>query len=171
LPELKNINYWEEDNMEKKRFLLEAKENSGFIRMLQIIFGILCLGVAIYWGVFQINSLKAESKLWITIVFLVGFGAYQVAAGFGKITKFIETGPETIVLKQNSFLPKIELKSPDLSKIEIYPLSIHFILTEKKKFILRFGMNYTEIINPVKDAVTEFAGLNNIAFEEKREEI
>ncbi|MCU0461332.1 MAG: hypothetical protein MUF36_04865 [Bacteroidales bacterium] len=157
--------------MEKKHFPLEPKENSRLVMIFQIIFGILCIAIALYWAIFQFASLKADSTMWITIVFLVGFGAYQVAAGFGKIKKFIEIGSERIILKQNSFLPKADLKPSDLEKIDIYPLSICFHMTKKKKMILRFGLNYTEIINPVKDAVAEFAGLNGISVEEKKEEI
>jgi hypothetical protein len=105
------------------------------------------------------------------MVFLVGFGSYQIAAGFGKIKKFIGIEADRIILKQNSFLPKIDIIPSDIEKIEIFPLSIVFWMTKKKKMILRFGLNYTEIINPVKDAVTEFAGLNGIVIEEKKEEI
>jgi hypothetical protein len=151
--------------MEKKHFPLEAKENSKFMRIFQVIFGILCIVIGLYWVIFHLSSLKADSTLWITIAFLLGFGAYQIAAGFGKIKKFIEFEADKIILKQNSFLPKIELKPSDLEKIEIFPLS------KKKKMILRFGLNYTEIINPVKDAVAEFANLNSVAIEEKKEEI
>jgi hypothetical protein len=156
--------------MEKKHFPLEAKENSRFTKIFQIIFGILCIGIAIFWIVFNFNSLKTDNKLWITIVFLVGFGTYQIMAGFGKITRYIETEAGKIVLKQNSFLPKIELKPTELEKIELFPLSIRFCLEKKKKFILRFGLNYTEIIEPVKDSITEFAKLNRVPLEVKKEE-
>jgi hypothetical protein len=157
--------------MEKKHFPLEAKENSRFTRIFQIIFGILCIAIALYWAIFQFKSMEADPTMWITMVFLVGFGSYQIAAGLGKIKKFIGIEADRIILKQNSFLPKIDIIPSDIEKIEIFPLSIVFWMTKKKKMILRFGLNYTEIINPVKDAVTEFAGLNGIVIEEKKEEI
>jgi len=157
--------------MDKKYFLLEARENSGFIKIFQTIFGILCICVALFWVIFQYQTLNADGTLWITIIFLVGFGAYQIAAGLGKIIKFIEIDSQKIVLKQNSFLPKIDLKPSDLEKIEIYPLSISFSLGKKKKFILRFGLRYTDIIQPVKDAVTDFANINGILLEYMKEEI
>jgi hypothetical protein len=157
--------------MEKKHFPLEAKESSKFTRLFQIIFGILCILISLYWVFFQFSSLNADSTLWITIFFLVGFGAYQIAAGLGKIRKFIEIETDRIVLKQNSFLPKIYLKPSDLEKIDIYPLSIWFCMGKKKKMILRFGLNYIEIIEPVKEAVKEFAGLNGISVQMMKEEI
>lgn len=157
--------------MEKKLFLLETQDPSRIMRIIQIIFGILCIGVAFFWLIYNFKSLKTDKTLWITIVFLTGFGFYQVMAGLGKTSKYIETSAEKIVLKQHSFLPKIDIKPVEIEKIELYPLSICFCLEKKKKFILRFGLTYTEIIEPVRKAVTEFAGLNNITYEIKREEL
>jgi hypothetical protein len=157
--------------MEKKYFFLEVRENPRAMKIIQIVFGIICVATAIFWVIHNVRSLKSDSTLWITIVFLTGFGAYQVMAGFGKTNRYIETGPEKIVLKQNSFLPKIELKAHDIDSVEIYPLSILFRFKNKKKIIFRFGLSNTEIINPVKDEVIDFAELNSIHFEEKKEEI
>jgi hypothetical protein len=157
--------------MEKQHFPLEAKENSKFTRIFQAIFGILCIAIGLYWAIFHISSLKDDPTLWITIVFLLGFGAYQIAAGFGKIKKFIDLDADRITLKQSSFLPESELKARDIEKIDIYPLSICFLMKNKKKKILRFGMNYTEIIIPVKETLVQFAEYNGIATEEKKEDI
>jgi len=157
--------------MEQQHFKLEAKEDSKFTRIFQVIFGILCIAIGLYWAIFHISSLNDDPTLWITIVFLIGFGTYQIAAGLGKIKKFIAIDADLITLKQSSFLPKSELKSQDIEKIDIFPLSICFLLKNKKKKILRFGLRYTEIIIPVKDALVQFADLNNIAIEEKKEEI
>lgn len=157
--------------MDKKYFLLETKENPKTIKLIQIVFGIICIILAFVWVFYNIKSLKSDGTLWVTIVFLIGFGGYQVFAGMGKTDRYIETGPGGIVLKQNSFLPKIELKPADLTGIEIFPLSIQFLLQENKKIIFRFGLSNTEIINPVKDEIAEFGELNGIAVVEKREEI
>jgi putative Mn2+ efflux pump MntP len=157
--------------MEKKYFLLEVKENTRAIKIIQIIFGIICVATAIFWVIHNLLSLKSDSTLWITIIFLSGFGTYQVFAGFGKTERYVETGPEKIILKQSSLFPKIELRASDIEAVEIFPLSIMFRLKNKKKIIFRFGLSNTDIINPVKDEVVDFAGLNSIHFEEKKEEI
>jgi hypothetical protein len=157
--------------MERKHFPLDPKDNPRFVRISQIIFGILCIIIGLYWAIFQTGSLKADPTLWITVVFLTGFGVYQIAAGFGKTSKFIDFEADKIVLKHSSFLPEAELKSSYIEKIDIFPLSICFLSKDKKKKILRFGLNNTGIIVPVKDAVVQFADLNNIAIEEKKEEI
>jgi hypothetical protein len=157
--------------MEKKNFFLEAKMNSHSVKIIQIIFGIICIATAIFWLIHNIISLKSDSTLWITLIFLTGFGAYQILAGLGRTERYIETGPEKIVLKQNSFLPNIELNASDLSAIEIFPLSIIFRFKNKKKLIFRFGLSNTDIINPVKDEIVGFATLNSIPVEEKKEDI
>jgi hypothetical protein len=157
--------------MEKRHFSLEIKENSRFIKIFLIVFGILCVGIAIYWIIFNLSSEKSDANLWITVVFLTCFGCYQILSGLGKTSRYIETEPNKLVLKQNSFLPKIELNPFEIERIEVYPLSIRFCMIKKKVFIFRFGLNYTEIIDPIKEAVKEFAVVNNIIVEEKIEEI
>ena len=157
--------------MEKKYFLLEPKEDSRIVRIFQIVFGIFCILIALFWLVYNIRSGKSDSSLWITLIFLIGFGAYQLLAGFGKTNKYIEVGREKIVMKQNSFLPMIQLKAADIKKIDLFPLNINFLLINKKKINLMFGMTYTDLINPVKEAIIEFAEINKILLEEKREEI
>ena len=157
--------------MEKKYFLLEAKDNSRIAKAFQLILGILCILIALYWVVFNFSSLKSDSTLWITIVFLTGFGIYEILAGLGKTVKYIEITPENIILKQNSVLPHIALRNSGIDKIEIFPLSIALIMKNRKRDILRFGISNPEIIAPVKDAVVEFADLNNIPVEKMDEEI
>lgn len=157
--------------MEKKLYLLESQGTSRIMRIFQIILGILCIIVALFWLVFNFKIIKTDKTLWITVVFLLGFGYYQIMAGFGKTSKYIETGAEKIVLKENSFLPKIELKPEDIQRIELFPLSISFLFKSGKKVIHRFGLANTEIIVPVKESITEFATLNKIPFEIKNEEL
>jgi hypothetical protein len=157
--------------MEKKYFSLETKENSKTVKLIQIVFGIICIVLAAIWVFYNLSTLKSNGTVWVTIVFLLGFGAYQILAGYGKTDCYIETVKEKIVLKQNAFLPKIELKPEDLTGVEIYPLSIQFLLKGNKKIIFRFGLSNTDIINPVKDEIAEFAGLNGLSCEEKKEDI
>lgn len=157
--------------MEKKYFLLEVKDNSRVAKIFQLVLGILCIIIAVFWIFFNFKSLKTDSTLWITIVFLLGFGVFEILAGLGKTIKYIEVSADRINLKQNAVLPQLELKPSDLEKIDIFPLSIVFSGKKRNRHILRFGVTNTEVIEPVKDAVTGFAELNNIPVEIKIEEI
>jgi hypothetical protein len=157
--------------MGEKLFFLEHRDGSHVTKIFQTVLGVLCIGIAIYWMVFNIKSLKSDTTLWITIAFLIFFGIYQILAGTGKTKKYIETGSEKIVLKQNSVLPPVTLKPGDLEKIELFSLSIIFTMKKSGKIKLRFGVTYTDIIQPVKDEIVQFAELHNIPFEEISDEL
>ncbi len=157
--------------MEKKLFHLEPKESSRLTKIFQIVLGVLCIIIAIYWLIFNIQSVKADGTLWITILFLIFFGIYQILAGTGKTRKYLCTEPEKLVLKQHSVLPPIEIKSTDIEKIELFPLSISFKIKNRSKIRFRFGLSYPEIIEPVKNEIVVFADLNKIPLEVKDEEL
>jgi hypothetical protein len=157
--------------MEKKLFFLEPGESSKFTKIFQIVLGTLCIIIAIYWMIFNLQLVKTESALWATIVFLVLFGVYELLAGTGRTRKYISAEPQEIVFKQNSILPPVRLKPADLEKIEMFPLSIAFLVKNRSRIMFRFGLSYPEIIEPVKNEVVEFAELNNIPLEIKEEDL
>jgi len=156
--------------MEKKLFFLEHG-NTRFTKVFQIILGILCLIIALYWLIFNFQAFRTESRLWITIVFLILFGVWEILAGSGRTRKYISTEAGKIILKQNSVLPPVELKPADLEKIELFPLSISFKMKSRSSIMFRFGLSYPEIIEPVKNEIVEFARLGNVPFEVKDEEL
>jgi hypothetical protein len=151
--------------MEKKYFLLSSIENNRVIRIIQIVFGIVCLAVAIFWLIFNIRSLKTEGTLWITIIFLSVFGLYQVWSGLGKATRFIEISSIGIRLKKTIILPAVEMSAGDIQKIEIYPFNLIFFLKAKKRLILRFSTTFQETNEKVKDELIVFGELNSIDVE------
>jgi len=156
--------------MEKKLFFLEHG-NTRFTKVFQIILGILCFIIALYWLIFNFQAFRTESRLWITIVFLILFGVWEILAGSGRTRKYISTEAGKIILKQNSVLPPVELKPADLEKIELFPLSISFKMKSRSSIMFRFGLSYPEIIEPVKNEIVEFARLGNVPFEVKDEEL
>jgi hypothetical protein len=157
--------------MEKKIFFLEPKESKGLEKIFHIVLGIACIIIAIYWVIFNIQSIKTDGTLWITILFLVLFGIYQILDGTGKTRKYFATEQEKLVLKQHSVLPAVEIRAADLEKIEIFPLSISFKIRNRSKILFRFGLSYLEIIEPVKNEIIGFADRNSIPYEIKVEEL
>jgi energy-coupling factor transporter transmembrane protein EcfT len=157
--------------METKYFSLSSVENNRLVKIIQIIFGIVCIFVAIFWLIFNIRSMKSNGTLWITIIFLTGFGFYQIWSGAGKAARFIEIGSDRIRLKRTVFLPALEMPSKDLQKIEVYPFNLIFFLKEKKKIVLRFSTTYVETNEKVKDEILSFAELNKINIEFVEEKI
>ncbi len=157
--------------MEIKYFSLDASENSRPVKIIRIVFGAVCIAVAGYWFGFNIKSLKADGTLWITIIFLSGFGFYQIWSGLGRATTFIEIGQDKIRLKRNTILPMVEMGAGEIEKIELFPLNVIFFLKTKKRILLRFGTTYYETTEKVKDEILGFAESNKILLEIIEEKI
>jgi hypothetical protein len=157
--------------METKYFSLGSPDSGIAIKIIRILFGLVCMAISVFWIIFNIRSVQSDRTLWITVLFLSGFGLYQVCAGLGRTRRYIQIDNEKIMLKKNSLLPVTEMKSSEISKIEVYPLNLIFYFHKGGRKILRFGTAYTDIIDPVKDETEKFATSNNIGFEIVAEEL
>ncbi len=157
--------------MEKKHFFLSSVENSKLVKIIQIVFGILCFIVAVYWLNFNLKSLKTDSTLWITIVFLLGFGFYQIWSGLGKATRFIEIDSEKIQLKKTVLFPYVTIFKDDIDRIEVFPFNLKLFLKTNKTINLSLSSSFYETNAAIKDAIIDFAELNSISFEIKEEKI
>ena len=151
--------------MENNHFSLSTNETNKLINNIRILFGIICIAVSIFWLIFNIKTLKADITLWLTIIFLAGFGFYQIWSGMGLATRFIEIGNESILLKKNAVLPAVKISASEIEKIELFPLNVVFYLKTKKKIFLRFGTTYYEINEKIKTEIFNFAETNNKALE------
>lgn len=157
--------------MENKLFSLETRENNKITRIFQIIFGIACISIAVFWIIYNYRSVKADRTLWITVAFLFGFGTFQICSGLGLASRFIEFGTDSIRLKNNSLLPSVGLSSANVEKIEVFPLKVLIFLKSAKKILIRFGVTDTEKVELIKDEIMTFASSNNISMEIKNEGI
>jgi len=151
--------------MENKHFSLSTSENSRFIRIVRILFGLICIAVAFAWIIISIRSLKSEFTVWVTIIFLAGFGFYQLWSGLGRTAIFIRICDDRIVLKKYPILQPVEMISGDIERIELYPLKIIFFLGSRKSILLRFGTTYYETNEKIRDELIEFASSHNIRVE------
>jgi hypothetical protein len=157
--------------MESKIFSLGTVENSKSVKIIRVAFGFLCVAIAVYWLIYNISSFKSDGTLWITIIFLLGFGFYQVWAGLGRATIFIEIDSGRIRLKKNPVLPGINIVAAEIEKIEMFPLNLVLFMKSRKKIILRFGTTYYETNEKIKDEIIKFADVNNIPLEIIEEKI
>ena len=148
--------------METKYFSLDQSDNSKMVKIFQIVFGILCFAIAIFWLVFNIRSIKADGTSWITIIFLLVFGFYQVYSGMGKSARFIEISSDKIRIRKIIMLPPIIIQVAQIQKIEIYPFNLNIILKSEKKIIVRFGATYQDTNEKIKDEIMIFAEHNSI---------
>jgi hypothetical protein len=157
--------------METTYYSLGTGKSNLLVKIFRIIFGILCLSVAVFWMVYKIRGIEADISLWVTIIFLSVFGLYQVWSGLGYATRYIELGTEVIRLKKNVILPAYEFYADDIENIESRPLNVVFFLKSKRRILLRFGTTYYETNEKIIEGISDFADTNNIPFEIVEEEI
>jgi hypothetical protein len=148
--------------MENRIFDLGTRENNKIVKIIRIAFGIVCIAIAIFWLIFNISSLITDATLWFTIIFLTGFGFYQVWAGLGRSNIYVEISADHIKLKKNPVLPPVEMSRDEIDKIKLFPLNLIFFLKSKKKIILRFGTTYHDTNEIVVQEIMRFAEINNI---------
>jgi hypothetical protein len=157
--------------MVKKYYALSSVESNKLVKVIQIIFGIVCFAVAVFWLIFNIKALKTDGTLWITIIFLTGIGFYQVWSGLGKAIRFIEISQDIIRLKKTILLPPVDIHAGEIQKIELYPFNLIFFLKSEKKILLRFGASFQETNEDVKDEILVFGDENSIKVEIVEEKI
>ena len=157
--------------MGKKYFSLETGKSNRLTRIFNLILGSACIILAFAWVIINIDTLASNRVLWLSVIFLLGFGYYQVITGLGKGDKFIETGTDSLRIKKNSILPPVVLEARHIEKVEIYPLKLVFRLDSGKSLRVRFGTTFTDIIDPVKKSIEEFCSENKIAIENIAEEL
>jgi uncharacterized protein YlzI (FlbEa/FlbD family) len=165
------MNILQKNQMEDNYFSLEVNKNNKVIRIFQIVFGTICAALAVVWLIMNIDTLKSNNSLWVSIIFLLGFAWYQINSGLGKGDKFLQIGQTSLKFKKNSLLPVRELNASEIKKIEIFPLSMVIFLISGKKNIMRFGTTYTDVIEPIKKGIENFCTLNNLELEFRKEEL
>jgi hypothetical protein len=157
--------------METQYFSLELHRSNKLTKIFQLVFGIICAGVAVIWLILNLSTMKMTLGLAITVLFLLGFAYYQIVSGLGHADKFIEVGGDKIRMKKNSIFPVEEVRADEVENVVIFPINIVFMLRSKKKIMLRFGTTYTDIINPAKDAIENFCQRNSLSYEERNEDL
>jgi hypothetical protein len=87
--------------METQYFSLELHRSNKLTKIFQLVFGIICAGVAVIWLILNLSTMKMTLGLAITVLFLLGFAYYQIVSGLGHAEKFIEVGGDKIRMKKN----------------------------------------------------------------------
>jgi hypothetical protein len=157
--------------MDKKYFPLSSVENNRVVKIVQVAFGFVCIAVAVFWLIFNIRSMKTYGKLWITIIFLSGFGFYQIWAGIGRAIRFIEISSDTIRLKKTAVFPTVVISASEIQKIEVFPFNLIFILKTGGKNVLRFSSTYHETNEKIKEEIFRFTEINSISIENVEEKL
>ncbi|HUX96482.1 MAG TPA: hypothetical protein VMV47_12190 [Bacteroidales bacterium] len=148
--------------MEKKIFPLGNYESNRLVNIIKIIFGAVCIAVAVFWLIYSLKSLENPVSIWITIIFLTSFGIYQILAGSGKAERYISIADDRITLRKYILIPSVVLEAAETERIEFYALKVRFLLKSGKAIILRFGTTYYESNEKVIDEISYYAEKNKI---------
>lgn len=152
-------------------YSLEQNQSTKSGKAIRLIFGITCIVLAFCW---LIINLQNDISGWYSILpllFVALFGLYMILNGLGKTDKYIEISRDSITFKQNAIFPAKIINTIDIQRIEIHPLSIVFYQFGDRKTIFRFGTSFQEIIDPVKEAIDDFAANSSIESKYVVEEI
>ena len=144
--------------MTTNSFQLSNSNKNRFVNILKALLGVSCIAIGIYWAISSGNV----GSTWITILFLFGFGFYEVWSGLGKADRYIDIDKTVIKFKKTIFLSAKHIEASELGKIEIFPLKIIFHFKEDKKTILRLGTTYIDTNEKIVDALVQFANQNAV---------
>src|SRR5665811_2413177 len=101
--------------METKYFSLSSNENNKLVKIIQIVFGIVCFVVAIFWLIFNIRLLKAVPSAFNNLILKIN----------QKIATTKQTIPKTICIIFTSLLFSFELSEKYF--VSIYEFYRQFI--------------------------------------------
>ena len=148
--------------MENKYFSLDERPEKGFVSVLMVIFGILCLGTSGWWAYFLFISADKQNIYWVATLFLLLFGAYQIYAGLGYARRYIKIEGTRLSIRQNSFTcPKV-FEAGLLASIVIRSADIIFKYNNDKTFKLKLGIRYPDLGENIKSEIEAYATTNKI---------
>ena len=153
--------------MGKKFISLEIRDDNKVIRSVQIIFGVVLILISVYWCIYNLRSVEGKGSLWITLIFLAGFGAFQIYSGLGYARKYVEFNEELIKLKTNSLKPAVEINAAEIRMAEVFPLKVLLILKSEKKVMIRLGVSDTGKTEIIKDEFIRYVTRFRIPLEIK----
>lgn len=148
--------------MENKYFSLDERPEKGFVSVLMVIFGILCLGTSGWWAYYLSISAEKQNTYWLATIFLLVFGAYQIYAGLGYARRFIKIEGSKLSIRQNSFTRPKLIEAGLLSSIVIRSADIVFNYNHDKSFKLRLGIRYPDLGEKLKSEIEAYATTNKI---------
>lgn len=148
--------------MKAKKISLDVRDNTKFTRFFQIVFGVFCLAVAI-WFIYNLITTKTISGTnAIAVVFLFFFGIWELLAGAGLTARYITISDESLILKQNYFSKPLILKPGDIKKVIFKPIAFELITSDNKKIVTKLGLYYRERTEEILESVEQFCEINKV---------
>ncbi len=155
--------------MDEQTILLGEKEDKPLVKIMVIIFGIMCIITAGWWTVFLIRYPDNENIFWAGSIFLLLFGLYQLLSGLGHTKRFIRRTNGELVIRQNSLMPAKKLEASQLKQLELRSMDMVLHSHASSRLRIKLGIRYPDLGQQVKEFVTAWAEDNNIEIFYKNE--
>ncbi len=148
--------------MSEQYISLGERENKLAVRIMIIIFGLLCIFTAGWWTVFLLRYPDNEKIFWAGSIFLLLFGLYQLYSGLGYARRYVKRENSNITIRQSSFLPARKLGSEQIKQLEIRSYDMVLHLNDLSRIRIKLGLRYPDLGQKVRDFIIEYAEDNNI---------
>jgi hypothetical protein len=148
--------------MSEEYIPLGEKENKLAVRIIIIIFGLLCIFTAGWWIVFLLRYPDNEKIFWAGSIFLLLFGLFQLYSGLGYARRYVKRENNNISIRQSSLLPARRLSSEDIKKLEVRSYDMVLHLNDSSRIRIKLGLRYPDLGQKVRDFIIEYAEINNI---------
>ncbi|MDZ7739778.1 MAG: hypothetical protein U5K32_12070 [Bacteroidales bacterium] len=155
--------------MDKQTILLGEKEDKPLVKIMVIIFGIMCIITAGWWTVFLIRYPDNENIFWAGSIFLLLFGLYQLLSGLGYTKRYISRTNGELLIRQNSLMPVKNLQASQLRQLEIRSMDMVLHGHNSSRLRIKLGIRYPDLGQQVKEFVIRWAEDNNIEIFYKNE--
>ena len=151
--------------MNKQKFSLDLREDTFITRISNLIFGLFCLAVSLWFIIKLGKEPSSTTSAWIAVAFLSLFGIWELLAGFGMTSRYITIDKNIIIIRHRFYSSPVSLLPAMIKEIEFKPLAISFHLHEGKDILLRLGAYYKERSADIMKSVEVFCTENNIKTE------
>ncbi len=155
--------------MDKHTILLGEKEDKPLIKIMVLIFGIMCIITAGWWTVFLVRYPDNENIFWAGSIFLLLFGLYQLLSGLGYTKRYISRTNSELLIRQNSLMPARKMQASHLKQLEIRSMDMVLHGQDSSRLRIKLGIRYPDLGQQVKEFVIRWAEDNNIEIFYKHE--
>ena len=148
--------------MKKTTITIGNRESSRIVLVLQFIFGLICIGTALMWGVFILKGEGDFGVYWPATIFMAGFGLFQIFAGLGKTTRYITVEKQFITIKKYALLGATKVEAAKVDKISTDSTGFKIHIEGSETISFRFGLTQTDRAAIAIEALFLFAQENSI---------
>ncbi|HUS87246.1 MAG TPA: hypothetical protein VMW76_08400 [Bacteroidales bacterium] len=144
--------------MQHKHISLDDRPEKRMVRVIMVIFGLLCLFTSGWWSVYLLKLPDNNNNMfWLATLFLFLFGLYQIYSGLGLATRYMIFEEKVFIVRQNSLLTPKKFYSDNIKTVEIGSHDISLLFNDGRRYRIKLGLKYPDLGENIKENIIEFA--------------